>query len=199
MQIPSRGQDRILVKEPSDQKLMLLYDGELSPSEELRIRDRLPENRRSRQVLSGLEAVGDAVRAWGEVRGRAGDVIADRVMSTIQASPKPRRKRTWATTAAGSLALAAGIALAVARLGSTELQSGWRTPLLSSSPQPLASQSANQRPSQRREETNAAIELVDFGSRTGTIFMVAAGPNVTTPVVWLVDEPSTQRASPESL
>ena len=34
-----------------------------------------------------------------------------------------------------------------------------------------------------------AIEVVDFGSRNGTIFLVPSGEE-NTPVVWLVDEPT---------
>jgi negative regulator of sigma E activity len=43
-----------------------------------------------------------------------------------------------------------------------------------------------------------AIETVDFGSNEGTIFMVPAGDD-TTPVVWLVDEPSRNMGRMERL
>lgn len=38
------------------------------------------------------------------------------------------------------------------------------------------------------EPPGVAIEMVDFGARSGTIFMVTSGEDSTTPVVWLVDE-----------
>jgi hypothetical protein len=38
-------------------------------------------------------------------------------------------------------------------------------------------------------DSSATIELVDFGTKNGTIFLVYAETGEKTPVVWLADEP----------
>lgn len=200
--------------------LMKLHDGELSAEEIEALERELGDD--DLALLEGLEQVGDVVRALAEDQGGAADGIADGVMAELERDgrvaprlevlpggsagdqgelPKPRAGGASALPfVAGAMALAAAVLLyigfanrpnepgPVARPTAAEPA----TPAVATAltPEPLAGAVAEE-----EAAPAASIEAVDFGNQPGSIFMVPAGDE-TTPVVWLVDEPTSARMEP---
>ncbi len=191
------------------QRLMQLYDGELTVEEASSFRAQLREaglDAEADEVAAGLDQVGDVVRALTESEGRdrAGltDGIADDVLREIEAERRatdPRQSGSassgwgWAAGASGVLALAAGVLLFLwSSTGPTDGVGGggWAVgqgPAGNEEPQAVAS-ARPQLAAGGEADPGVAIEMVDFGAQNGTIFMVSSGEEAATPVVWLVDE-----------
>jgi hypothetical protein len=146
-----------------DIELMLYTDGELDEERARRVRvARLTELEVGAR-LEGIEQVGSFVRAWA-----------------AKAGVDPRAERRRAERAAARRRLVGTVAAAVVALVAVtepRAPSGVREVALASPSRDFA---ASQGPA-------VAIELVDFGSHPGTVFVVEAGGS-TTPVVWLADD-----------
>jgi anti-sigma factor RsiW len=198
-------------------RLMELYDGELSPAEVAELESALAADSEAQRVLAAFAEVGRGVRAAEAEREFASEGLTDAIMARVRnerAADKPRDanmagvrderaadkptvvplrsvpRRRGAVVVSLTLAAAAGALMWVSRPEQAPT---------AHSVQPVPS--AFQRPSAAIEPAEAtadapvdpgpqvAIESVDFGGHTGTIFMVPAGERDTTPVVWLSDEP----------
>jgi ferric-dicitrate binding protein FerR (iron transport regulator) len=177
------------VSRPDDRELMQLYDGELSPAEEQRVAELLAYDPSSQRVLDGLELVGEAVRAWADAKAGPADGIADRIMAAVAAADAPRRlparRRRVVAAAAGALAIAASVAVAIGLRGHD-----------------ATSGRAVQASGETDSALSADIEVVDFGGQAGTIFLVQADNDAPTPVVWLEDseaDPEAEECDTETL
>jgi hypothetical protein len=109
---------------------------------------------------------------------------------------------------AASLALAAGAAFFLRSSGPapTELASKNPTPSVATpqsaaeEAEPVAVASADATDSVVAERSAASIEIVDFGSSAGTIFLAGEEDGEeTTPVVWVMDEPGQSPGRMEPL
>lgn len=174
---------------------MQYLDGELAPAETAEAERLLEDSAEARAFLEQLEGVGQVVRAVGLERAAAApdltDAILARVNAEVSSAPGGARvhflRRAWAPLGAVALAAAAMAAVflrPVPGVVPTPVQSA-PVAQVESQPEVAAYSAAPADP--EGEEEGAEIESVDFGSRAGTIFMVASGPQVT-PVVWLTDE-----------
>jgi len=189
------------------QRLMLLYDGELSVEEATRFQAQLRQaghDALADDLIAGLDQVGDVVRVLSEAdvenHAHLADGIADDVLRQIEVVTPAKRGPVGSPTA-GSWGLAAGVTGALA-LAAGVLLFAWA----SAGPQGgVAENTAVQAPvgtdqlqvvgpvahevaADVEADPGVAIEMVDFGAHSGTIFMVSAGGEAQTPVVWLVDE-----------
>jgi hypothetical protein len=190
------------------QRLMQLYDGELSSEEVTGFRAELRAGGLEAQaadVVAGFDQVGDVVRALlqSELQHKAHvlDGIADDVLEQIEAEGQTGTQSGsarasvgwgWAAGVCGALALAAAVLLFVwsstgpiETMGASQVAA--RGPVGVDPPQEVASV-APQLAAAAEVDPGVAIEMVDFGAHSGTIFMVSSGEEAPTPVVWLVDE-----------
>jgi negative regulator of sigma E activity len=203
------------VNAPSDERLMLYFDGEVDDAEAREISAWLESSERARLVVSSFERVGAAVRAIGDDRGAGGVDIADAVMAHIERADvktpdgapiigamAPSRARPagrrWA-----AMAPAIGLAMAAAAVVALYLRPRLPSSPVGTAPSVVAAASEQLFPAlpAASEEAagtvdfaaGAAIESVDFGAVAGTIFMVPSGSSSDeseTPVVWLMDDPT---------
>jgi anti-sigma factor RsiW len=188
------------------------HDGELSPREAAEVEELLAGDPVAREALAGLDQLGDFVRRFAEERSSGADDLAAAVMERLDEEPvrasgwHPRPpdvgwvggRRRWLWGAAGGLAAAAAITLVLSARSSGDaganavrlaaLGSAARSATAVTHPGPGAGPVAF--PPRDLAEPGVSIEAVDFGTRNGTIFMVPAGGEATTPVVWVVDQPS---------
>ena len=169
---------------PLDRELMAYHDGELSPRERARVAARLAGDRSARQRLEELASLRNLVRAWARSERERFDV-SDAVMREVEA-PRVARSRWVPAAVAGSLAAAAALALSATR-PVPEPPPG----ALSSNPSVTAPRSeAAAGPSD--EVTGARVESVDFGERSGSIFVLGSSAGTTT-VIWMNDLPENRR------
>lgn len=198
--------------------LMRLYDDELGPEEAAELEKSLtPEDR---ELLAGLEQVGDVVRALERDEVTRFEGVADAVLAAIEADPAPakvvplgprvesggeapssrhRRARSGPVVILGlGLAAAAAAALWMSTPGPQPTTPAPVAVSVRPAP-PAEAPSAAPEPTAELGDEDAdpaaSIEAVDFGNQGGTIFMVPAGEE-STPVVWLVDEPASARMEP---
>lgn len=187
---------------PTDLELMQAYDGELAPDERQRLESAIGEHPESARVLAGLGLVSELVRAWARSREQAGGAIAERVMARIEAEDRGRRRRTGRGRASGfaamALALAALLALLLRPSSPPRSADGGLTLLSSLVGAADAGPSAPELPGSE-PETGVTIEVVDFGGKAGTIFMVPGTGHSLTPVVWLAEEPGSDRREGRTL
>ncbi len=189
------------MKELNHARLMQFYDGELSASDAIAFQAELTEHGledEAREVMAGLDQVGDVIRALAdsdaEARAEVADQIADRVLERLPlpgpASSRRSAARIWGWSAGvGALALAAAALLVIWAAGgpSTSQRPLASGPTAAERPVVAASVAADA-PAGAESDPGVAIEVVDFGAHGGTIFMVSSGEETPTPVVWLVDE-----------
>lgn len=166
----------------TDEKLQMLFDGELAPDEEAALRRSLEDSPESMAQLREWEELREAMRTTsGEWAGAIdSDALFARIEAELEAPEAPvvpiepeapvlrmvpggRERRIWGVVA-GGLAAAAAIFLAVMTWP------GGSTP----SDLPIA--------------RGSEVLEVDFGSNTGTIFEVEGGAGETLAVVWIDDE-----------
>ncbi len=167
---------------PLDRELMAYHDGELSPRERARVAARLAADRSARRRLEELSALRASVRAWAE-RQRERFDVSDAVMREI-AAPCQARQRWLPAAVAVSLAAAAVLALTASRRA-TEPESNV--------PEAQASVPLSGAVVERSDEAlGARVESVDFGARSGSIFVVGSSAGTTT-VIWMNDLPENRR------
>lgn len=170
-----------------DEKLQLLFDGELAPEEEAALRRELERSEEARSQLRDWEQLSDALQRTA--KGWAGTIDSDALFARIEAEigstestedqsatetephgrrpslrvvPGGRERRVWGVVAVG-LAAAAAVFLAV--VGGTSKQAA---------PTPMA--------------RGTEVLEVDFGPNTGTIFEVEGGAGQSLAVVWIDEE-----------
>jgi anti-sigma factor RsiW len=192
-----------------DEELMMYYDGELSAEEAASLEQRLRADPRAREVLAGLEQLGDVVRTLSERRVGAHGDVADTVMSRLteerrggaaggsadpdaSSSASRRAAMRWAApVVAGALALAAGFFLVLRNRVPADPVAPRPTAVMTArTPEVVPGAELSEQAGEEdvEPEPAAAIQAVDFGAHNGTIFMVS-GHLGATPVVWL-DESS---------
>jgi len=163
-----------------DEKLQMLFDGELEPEEEAAVRESLESSPEGMAQLHEWEELRKAMR--GVSMDWVKEIDSDALFARIEADlsipaislerpkaeppilhviPRTRERRIWGTVATG-FAVAAAIFLAVI---------AW--------PDSAVVPSADVRGSEVLE--------VDFGSNTGTIFEVEGGAGESLAVVWIDD------------
>ncbi len=199
-------------------RLMLLHDGELPEGETAELQHLLAGDPDARAALDGLDQLGDFLRRYADERSAGVGDLASEVMARLDEEPsrvsgwrqhRPARfgggGRRWVWGAVGALAAAAALTLlfAARRSGAPEVEAARLAALAS------AARSAALQPGPARgvlaaaprdtSEPGVSIEAVDFGPRNGTIFMVPAGGEATTPVVWVVDPPAASGAEARPL
>ena len=166
-----------------DQKLQMLFDGELTPEEEAALRRDLEQSEEGVAQLREWEQLRDAMRsASAEWSGAIdSDALFSRIEAeisvpnvvelptpkeeppTLHAVPGTRERRIWGVAATG-FAAAAAIFLAVMSWPSDPAPSDL----------PLA--------------RGTEVLQVDFGDNTGTIFNVEGGAGQSLAVVWIDEE-----------
>jgi negative regulator of sigma E activity len=208
------------VSDLSHETLMRYFDGELPEAEARDVEATLASDAEACRVLEGLEQIGAVVRGVALDRAEAPGDLADRILERIeveQAEPAPApggspavvvRPARWQRVVpaiAGALAVAASIALVVelTREQTPSAPSGQavRAPAsgLGTPAAPANPTLEPETPVAEADVTPAvSIETVDFGGHQGTIFMLQEGA-ASTPVVWLVDEPSPRGTRMEPL
>jgi anti-sigma factor RsiW len=180
---------------PSDLELMLWADGELGAERASEVAAYVARDPRARAVVDSLHVTGSllAEHALLVAHASGADAIAENVIdiSELEASrrlisskPVTRKVFTWrgpAVTAFGLAFAAAAAWFVFFRM--TEISPLANAPevaALSTAPSALAPM----------DSATASIEVVDFGSRPGTIFYVPSeGESVA--VVWLSDDDSS--------
>ncbi|MGB8330225.1 MAG: hypothetical protein WCE62_08860 [Polyangiales bacterium] len=168
-----------------DEKLQMLFDGELAPEEEAAVRRSLEGSPIGMEQLRQWERLREAMQSVSA--GRAGTIDSDALFARIQSEistpaapaarsaperpalrvvPGARERRIWGAVAMG-FAAAAAISLAV-----------------------LAWPDSQQSPNGTGQAMARGSEVleVDFGSNTGTIFEVEGGAGESLAVVWIDDE-----------
>jgi anti-sigma factor RsiW len=167
---------------PHDLELMAYHDGELSPRERARVAARLATDRAARQRLEELTKLRSAVRAWAETQSTRFDV-SDHVMREISSGRAPRIR--W-VPAAVVVSVAAAAALVVVAQGPAA-SSGSFTPTTAG-----VTASGAGVPARSDEAPGARVESVDFGERSGSIFVLGSSAGTTT-VIWMNDLPENRR------
>jgi anti-sigma factor RsiW len=171
-------------------RIMQFYDGELDPREADAVRRLIERDPSARCVLDGFGDVSAAIHSWAEDGGRTAAPAPWRGDRALE-RPRPRAQ---AVVWMGAAAAAAVMALASTATDTFPGASAPRAPLASASHAAPVSASVESAPSDDGSEaTGAAIEVVDFGSGSGTIFVVSKGAQAT-PVVWLSDDPPERQA-----
>jgi len=168
-----------------DERLQMLFDGELAPEEEAAVRRSLEDSPRGMEQLREWERLRDSMKSvsteW--TRKIDSDALFARIEADISAPVTPmerpkregaplrvvpgaRERRLWGAVATG-FAAAAAIFLAV-----------------------LAWPDSRQEPNDDVAAMTRGSEVleVDFGSNTGTIFEVEGGAGESLAVVWIDDE-----------
>jgi anti-sigma factor RsiW len=186
---------------PTDLELMLWADGELPPERAAEVALFIAHDSRARAVLATMRLAGDLLEehSLAVAHAAGADAIAENVTEIVELeasrrliSEKPLKVKrfTWRASAATAVGLAFAAAAAwfvffrvvgVSRLASTPVVA-----TLSTAAAAIDS-----------SDVTALIEVVDFGSRPGTIFYVPSeGESVA--VVWLTDDDSSPDSSPAS-
>jgi len=168
-----------------DERLQMLFDGELSPAEEASMRQSLQSSPAAMTRLREWELVREAMKSAST--GWAKNIDSDALFARIEAEistpvipieqvnrvrpspraiPGARNRRVWGALATG-LAAAAAILLAV-----------WTWP----EPNRDASVAGTTVP------RGSEVLEADFGSNTGTIFEVEGAAGESLAVVWIEDE-----------
>jgi hypothetical protein len=169
---------------------MRYHDGELEDEPAREVERQLATDPEACRVLEALSGLGDAVRA-AEHRPGIGPDLADQVMQRISADRARSGSRLWRRTvpvATAALAAAAAVGLWLSTGKDAERPPDAVSSLVVPSsqqptlPEPVAAVLALD------NGPAVAIENVEFGERTGTIFMVP-GNEQETAVVWLSDDP----------
>ena len=166
----------------TEEKLQMLFDGELAPEEEAAVRDGLAASPEGKAQLREWEKLRDAMQ--GASAAWSGTVDSDALFARIEAEieqsavpptatepaapvlrvvPGGRERRVWGALA-GGFAAAAAIFLAVMTWPGEPVRPGG----------PVA--------------RGSEVLEVDFGSNTGTIFEVEGGAGESLAVIWINDE-----------
>lgn len=185
---------------PED-RLMQHFDGELDGPDAEELERLLAESPEARALFRDFDTIGRVLRTSAEERSAPAADVADAVLARIEREPprlrvvptvKPRASLATLVPALGlALAAAAAVALLVRPRPAVPVATApVQTVLTAETPEPVpAPEEVAILEDDNDAEPGASIESVDFGDQggTGTIFVVATGPQ-TTPVVWLSDD-----------
>lgn len=177
-----------------DDKLQRLFDGDLTEGEEKILSRDIAKSDMEQARVAQLGRLGDLVRFAGEDVGA--DLDSDALFARIEAgvaadkSPRlelignePKRQRTIGVVAVG-LTMAAAVALVFYLMPNTN-------PNLAAHPMddPREVLVENDLPIvEIHPPAGSAVEQVDFGSNTGTVFEVEGAEGQPLAVVWIAEE-----------
>jgi anti-sigma factor RsiW len=176
---------------PTDLELMLWVDGELDADRAGEIADYIRIDPRARAVVSALRQ-GSATVAEDALRHAElsdADTIADNVMEAIDAAASRhliapvRRAPAWRAPAIAAISIALAAAAAWTIIVPSELAKpiAKRAPAVSSGATAVAS-------NEEEAKEGVWIDVVDFGTRPGTIFYVPSEDESILAVVWLTED-----------
>jgi anti-sigma factor RsiW len=176
---------------PTDLELMLWVDGELDAGRAGEISDYIRTDPRARAVVSALRQGSLTIEedALRHAELSDADAIADNVMEAIDAAasrhliaPVPRAP-AWRAPAIAAISIAFAAAAAWTFIFPHELAKpvAGRSPAVSSGATAVIS-------NQEEPKEGVWIDVVDFGTRPGTIFYVPSEDESILPVVWLTED-----------
>jgi anti-sigma factor RsiW len=187
-----------------DELIMLYYDGELDAEEAARVESLLAQDPAAGAVLQSFEQMGEWVREVESARSEPMDMTAQ-IMSRVLAEPAPSSspalrpvqpagsvpKSSSRRARPGRALVSVGTAIALAATVALVL-GGRTTPVeggavARSAEDVAAPAAAMPSPDPEPPEQSVAIERIDFGSATGSIFLVP-GPDERVIVVWTDDD-----------
>ena len=177
----------------SREQLMAYHDGELSEAEARAVEAALEHEPELSEELEAYGELGRFVRALDQAN--TSKVAAFDVSASVMAALEPPRARvhsllpriaTWVSLGA---AIAAGSVLVIRSWSAPPVapggpRAGERAELSIASAVP---ELAAVLPGDEAKPSPATIESVDFGSNTGTVFVVSTDSSET-PVVWMPDD-----------
>ena len=177
-----------------DDKLQRLFDGDLTEGEEKILRRDIAKSDVERARIAQMDRLGDLIRLSGEEVGANIDanalfarieegVAADKSPRLELIGDQPKRQRTVGVVAVG-FAMAAAVALvfylmpgADPNLASNPMDD--RREVLVENDLPMV---------EIHPPAGSAVEQVDFGSNTGTVFEVEGAEGQPLAVVWIAEE-----------
>jgi anti-sigma factor RsiW len=174
---------------PSDLELMLWVDGELDAERAGEIADHIRADARARAVVRALrhgsQTIAEGVLRHAELA--EADSIVDNVMEAIDAPARDliapvRRAPAWRAPAVAALGIALAAAAAWTLIFPSEL-----VPVAKRSPSSVSSGAMAVAPEEETKE-GVWIDVIDFGTRPGTIFYVPSEDESILPVVWLTED-----------
>jgi len=171
---------------PSELELMAYYDGELSPPDRARVEAWLERDQGARARLAEFAALGDAVRTWAKSRA-PGEERSSRVVRRAalrESSSTGRRSLRLRVALTLSFAAAAAVGLAAGHASEGSFQAATASPPTEAAPTAVAARAS--------EVSGARVESIDFGDRSGSIFVLGSGGRSTT-VIWMNDLPENRR------
>jgi anti-sigma factor RsiW len=175
---------------PTDLELMRWIDGELDADRAGEIADHVRTDARARAVVSALR-LGSQTIAEDALRHAElsdADNIADNVMEAIDAAASRhliapvRRAPAWRAPAVAAISIALAAAAAWMFIFPAEL-----VPVAKRTPGPVSS-GATVAVAEEEAKEGVWIDIVDFGTRPGTIFYVPSEDESILPVVWLTED-----------
>jgi len=168
---------------------MLWVDGELDARRAAEVEKFVGQDYRAKAIVAGLREAAGVVASDvlydAELRGA--DAIADRVMGAIESGAAVqvvamRRRSSWRVTAVAAM----GAAVAIA---ASWLLFARNTAMVPSAETTTAVLKAPRDPGENfAAPDSTAIEVVDFGTRPGTIFYVPSEGESALAVVWLTED-----------
>ena len=180
----------------SRELVMRYFDGEVSGEEARQVEAALEQEPALMVELESYSEVAKHVRTWSAGRAQGSFDVSESVMRAIE--PRQARVHSLMPRIATWLSLGAAVAagsMLVVRSWSSAHVSGARQqppPAFVAAEQPLSSASAAapEVSAALEEEPKlppATIESVDFGTNSGTVFVVSTDSSET-PVVWMPEE-----------
>ena len=175
---------------PTDLELMLWIDGELDADRAGEIANHVRTDARARAVVSALRQGSQTIEedALRHAEVSDADSIADNVMEAIDAAAfrhliaPVRRAPAWRAPAVVAIGIVLAAAAAWTVIFPSELtQVAKRAPATESS-------GATGVATEEEAKEGVWIDIVDFGTRPGTIFYVPSEDESILPVVWLTED-----------
>ena len=177
---------------PTDLELMLWVDGELDADRAGEVADYIRADARAARIVSALRQGSQTIAedALRHAELSDADNIADNVMEAIDAAASRhliapvRRAPAWRAPAVAALGIALAAAAAWTLIFPSEL-----VPVSKRAPAPASvSSGATVAAVEEEAKEGVWIDVVDFGTRPGTIFYVPSEDESILPVVWLTED-----------
>jgi len=177
----------------SREQLMRYHDGELTEAEARLVEEALEAEPALLEELEAYGELGRFVRAWD--RANASQHAAFDVTDSVLAALEPTRASVHSLLPRIATWVSLGAAIAA---GSVLVVRSWSAPPVAPVPAGAAEHAelttglpapelSAVLPGEEPKPAPATIESVDFGSNTGTIFVVSTDSSET-PVVWMPDD-----------
>ncbi len=182
------------MKRPSQQRLAMLHDHELSPWQAKRVEEALASYPEEQKQLGRFEKMGDLIRLMSEEKCSevAFDELAKNVSAAVRTQSRPslserlrvwiqeffeHRKSIWVPTAAlatACLAVVVALPLIIGAPSNENVKSPKQTPEIWAA--------------SAQTQGYSKVDSVSFGDHTGRVYQLSDGRGGTAAVVWIVDE-----------